>query len=635
MNNDLLFEEALSLKEQIDYHNDLFFNQDTSEISDSEFDLLKLKYDLIMAENSDFTDRMTALEEEKGVTVYENKKALTTINHNRPFHSPQRTYDFSSFPELKKEFDNDIYIETKLDGLGIEVIYHHGELVHIVTKGSAEQGEDITFNLSLFKVLPTSVPALKDIPISDIRFEAHLNYDDIKDIELRQRKKIGKQRNQLSGWVRSSTGVKIVQDCVNLAAYDLDEQSCTTLKITTGKQLRKWFTDNGFIIPRLVSETELLEQFRNKLEPFDGYMVKANQFSTRVKLANTNGGVKAFKYNTLFGITTMVGIDWKTNKTEITPTLIYAPVNIDGSQCTNANGFNAGKIKELNLGVGDKIRVVMSGDIVPHLDVILEQSNSPRFKIPDECPCCKGPVSLIGPTLVCNNRGGCTDKYIANLVRATGNQGLDLKGIGESVLREWVGEGLIKEPADLFKLSPSDISAKKYAIISNGRKQPLSRFIFSLGIEDVGVGTSQELSKLAGNIEGFLSLIDDHEKIKANFGPSTAMYLLEAFTDKEFNHYIKCFANALIIRPDALTKELPRVVLTGSFELPRNVFAELLLKVGIEVVRQVTKDIKCVITGYYPEETNSMKVAKKYGIPVYEFDSNTNINSIIGKINNV
>ena len=633
MEEDVLFEELLELKEKIDYHNDLFFNANTSEISDSEFDLLKLRYDTIIENNPDLEEKINGLEPGDETVIYERRSDLKVIKHNRPFTSPRRTYDFTTYENVKKRIGGGIYIETKLDGIGIELIYKKGKLCNIVTKGSITEGEDINHNIALFKSIPKEINALKDVPITDIRIEAYLEFDDIKDIQERTSTIIQKPRNQLSGWLRSDHPNKVAKDHVNIAAYDMDERTRTALGIETGKQLRKWFTDNKFGIPDLVLEKDFFNQVKSKKAPSDGFMVKANKFSIRKELYSTDEGVLAFKFNTLFGISNIKDIVWKTNKSEITPTLVYEEVLIDGSSCSKANGFNAGKVKELNLGIGDKIRIVMAGDIVPHLDEIIFRTDSERFKIPTECPCCHGPVSLIGPTLVCNDRSDCGGYVVGLLKRAVSAEGLNLKGIGEETIREWVGEGLIKTPSDLYKLTNEDIGMRYYAIINDGRKQTLSSFIYALGIEEIGIGTCEDISHHCVNIEGFFDFVKSPDKIKKFLSPSKAMYFLQAFDSKSKIHQAECFAAALTIRPDTFSKGYPKVVLTGTFSLHRNAFAELLMRSNIEVVVRVTKEVKCVIVGWRPEETNAMKVAKKLGIPVYEFNDAVDINEIVRKIN--
>lgn len=632
-----LIDKALQLAEQIAYHDDLFFNQNESEISDSEYDLLKVELLGMLQDNLELEKELNALtgKEVRGVGLFEQKTLLKTVEHHRPFISLRRTYDFNQFSFYKKMFGSH-YIETKLDGLAIELIYRYGELTHVLTKGTANLGEDVTHNKRLFKSLPRVIEEAKDIPTFDIRCEAHLTFKDIDKLK-ESGVAINKQRGQVSGWIRSNEPNQAVNGMITLSAYEFSKELAEHLKITTGLKMREWLTAFGFTIPELVTDKELLEHARNKNAPFDGYIMKANDFTYHEKVDRRNEAplsAIAFKYNTLFGETEATGVVWSVNKAQIVPRLVYKETIIDNSRCTHANLFNAGNFLRRKLGAGDKIRIVMGGDCVPHLSAVIEQSDHERFKLPTECPCCKGPVSKIGPTLVCNNTEGCTDILLTTLKRAVSKEGLDIRGLGPTTLEEWVGEGLIRKPVDLYSLEQGQIPLRHYEAIQNSRRITLSRFIYALCIDDIGAGAADELSEKLGSIENFLDFIKDHARIKKTLTPAKALGLLKSVSNKEFMQYLERFANALTIRPDTKRVNLIPIVITGAFDSPRNVMAELLLKSGIEVVRQVTKKTKCVLVGARDNdiETGSMKTAQQLGIPMIFVTKDTLYNDIVQEI---
>lgn len=632
-----LIEQALKLQEQIDYHDYLFFVLDESEISDSEYDLLKLNLTALLDDNPNLIKELEAIQgENKAVSIFENKSPLKLVDHLRPFISLRRTYDFNQYAFYKKLY-GDCYIETKLDGLAIELIYRHGKLVHVLTKGSNEKGEDVSHNAKLFKHLPEYIEEFRDVDHADIRCEAHLTFYDIDELKA-SGVKIEKQRNQVSGWVRSAEPTRHARGKITLSAYEISPNAAKALKFTTGKAVRNWLAEKGFDIPELVSEKDLLSHARNKNAPFDGYVLKANQLDYHVKVdSNTDRAPFssiAFKYNTLFGDTQARDVIWSVNKNQIVPKLVYEEIDIDGSKCTQANLFNAGNFLRLKLGHGDKIRVVMSGDCVPHLHAVVEASKDPRFTLPAQCPCCKGPVSRIGPSLVCNDTEGCTDKLLSTLKRAVSKEGLDIQGLGEATLEEWVGQGLIKRPLDLFSLDTSQIPARHYNAIQNARKMTLSQFIYVLNMAEFGVTESAKLSYHLGTLDNFLLFIKDADRVRAAVTPAKALSLLKHSSDKAEMRYIERFASAVTVRPDTQRPQLVRVVLTGVFDSPRNVIAELLLKSGIEVVPRVNKQVKCVIVGATVDdtETNSMKEGRKLGIPLLHVRRDTEFNQIVKEI---
>lgn len=633
----LLIDQALNLFNQIKYHDELFFIKNESEISDSEYDLLKAQLASLLQDNVSLQKELEELTrgDEKGVSLFETKTLLTVVDHHRPFISLRRTYDFNQVEFYERLF-KDYYIETKLDGLAIELIYRYGKLDKVLTKGTHTKGEDVTHNKRLFKSLPELIPECRDIPVFDIRCEAHLTFDDIAALKERG-VKIKKQRNQVSGWIRSKEPTRTAHGMITLSAYEASSELIKLLKFKTATDVRNWLASKEFSIPDLVSKKDMLNHVRNKTAPFDGYIMKANDFTYHERVDRPNEAPVsciAFKYNTLFGESEAIQVIWSVNKSQIVPRLAYKQTIIDDSVCTFANLFNAGNFIRMKLGEGDKIRIVMGGDCVPHLSAVIERSDNPRFTMPSQCPCCKGPVSKIGPTLVCNNTEGCADQLLTALNKAVGAEGFDIKGIGPNTLEDWVGQGWIKTPRDLFHLEQSQIANRHYDAIQNARRITLSRFIYSLCIDEIGIGVANKISEKVVTIEGFLEFIKKPDEVKELLTPARALALLTAVNDKKTSRYIESFAAALSIRPDVNKSNLIPIVITGTFDTPRNVMCELLLKSGIEVVIRVTKSTKCVLVGtrQFDTETASMATAKKLGIPMIMVSNDTSYNDIVKEI---
>jgi len=424
---------------------------------------------------------------------------------------------------------------------------------------------------------------------------------------------------------------------LTLSAYETSPSLTKALNITTGLGMRDWLKKVGFDIPALLTEKELLKQTRNMVCPFDGYLLKANQLSYRDKVDNLNKppvSSIAFKYNTLFGDTNVIGVIWSVNKEQIVPRLNYAVVNIDGSECSHANLFNAGNVLRLNLRVGSQIRVVMGGDCVPHLHDVLEEGDGEIIKLPTECPCCKGNVSRIGPSLVCNNPEGCTDQLLTTLKQAVSKEGLNIKGLGPNTLKDWIGSGYIKTPLDLFHLESSQIESRHYSAIQNARRITLSKFIYILNMSEFGVTNSIKLSQQCNTLENFIGFLNKTFVLKEPLNKPQELSYLRLTSDKKFVRYVERLAMALEVRPDAFIKGLPTVVITGGFEGSRSVMSELLLISGVEVVPRVTKTTTCVLVGSRENdiETASMQTAKRLGVPIILITHDTELNEVIKKV---
>lgn len=630
-----LIEQALKLKDQIAYHDELFYIKNESEISDSEYDLLKVSLRDLLENNAELEKELEELSPSKGVVLFEQRSELRLVPHHRPFISLNRTYNFLQYDFYKKLFE-DSYIELKLDGLAIELIYHFGVLKHVLTKGSQDKGEEINHNSRLFKSLPQMLKDTLTIPVFDIRCEAHLSFDDIAQLKDNG-VKITKQRNQVSGWLRRNEPCNQAKGMITLSAYEASPELTKALGFDTAKQVREWLAQSGFAVPPLVTEKELLTQARNKEFPFDGYVLKANKLSYHDKVNETNKAPMsslAFKYNTLFGDTVVLGLKWNVNKGQIVPRLHYGQVNIDDSCCEHANLFNAGNVKRLKLCLGDEVRIVMGGDCVPHFSSLIKSNGGSLLRVPTECPSCNGPVSMIGPSLVCNNTEGCTQVLLTTVLKAIGKEGLDIANVGQVVAEEWVGGGLVKKPLDIFHLEHDMIPTPLYNAIQQARKTTLSKFIYILDIPEFGLANSIKLSRQCNTVENFIAFLKKEFVLPEKLSPAKELSYQRCAANKEFIRYVERLALALEVRPDIFNKEFPTVVLTGGFEGSRTAMVGLLLKHEVEVVMRVTKSIKAVLVGNRENdiETASMMTAKKLGIPMIFVNRDTELSEIVKKV---
>lgn len=633
--SDELVAEALALMEKISYHNNLFFEENRSEISDSEYELLEEQYKDLLRDNPGLEEYLNQPEVNKGITIYESKSELTKVPHHRPFGSLHRTYDFTSYADYVKLCDGSAYIETKLDGLAIELIYEYGALVALVTKGGIAEGEDVTHMLPLFKHIPPRIMALNDVPRFDVRAEAHLTFDDIE--ALREKKvKLEKQRNQVSGWIRSLEPLKAAYGYLTLSAYDMSMNAVKVLKIDTGLELRDFLKSVGFTVPDLVSEVDFKAKKRNELAPFDGWIVKATKLSTRERLGERSSAplwCKAFKFNTLFGETEVVDISWAVYRSSIPPTLVYQEVNIDGSKCTRCSLFDAANVKRLNIGPGDKIRIVMGGDIVPQFDEIISRSDKPRFIPPTECPCCGHPTVIIGVSLTCTNTIGCESKIVNTLVKAVDKPGLDIKGIGRAFVEEHVGNGNLKSVADLYKLTPDQVTPREYQAIQKSRTIALSKFLYTLDIPEVGVTTAFDIShSTLGHPEKIVDVLKDTDAMIKLVGPATAYHIAKYMSDVDNVRYLERYMMCFTIEADWIFASIKQIVITGTFAIPRDKLKQLLMKESIEVVDRVTKNTKCVLEGESDRESSSIKAAKKLKIPVVSLEKDVSLAELLRRI---
>lgn len=553
------------LTEQIEYHNNLYYNQDEPEISDFEYD--KLLRELEDLEN-EFPSLKSPLSPTNKVGGSAGEK-FSPVTHTVPMES---LHDSFSHEELK-DFDRKVrevtpdveyVVEPKFDGLSVSCEYQNGVFVRGSTRGDGITGEDVTENLMTIKSLPKR---LENAPsYLEVRGEVYMSYKSFDELLKRQEesgeKTFKNPRNAAAGSLRQKNSKITAQR--NLDIFIFNIQQVEGVEINSHKQSLDYLTELGFptsfyniydSIDEVINEIERIGNNRGEFDyAIDGAVVKVNDFDSRTLLGSTAKYPKwaeAYKYPPEEKPTKLLDVEINVGRTGVlTPVGIFEPVLLAGTTVSRATLHNRDFIEEKGICIGDTVIIRKAGEIIPEVLSVKEHAeNAEIFKFPELCPSCHSPVSQDeGEAAIRCTNTDCPAQLMRHLIHFVSRDAMDIDGLGPAVLEQLVDNELIKSPADLYRLTADDIisldrKAEKSAnnlisAIEKSKENELYRLIFALGIRNIGLKAAKIIC------ENFLTIDDilnakaaDFEAIEG-FGNVMAVSLENYFSLDSTNELI-------------------------------------------------------------------------------------------------
>lgn len=509
--------EMKELVNKLNQYRDSYYNRSESLISDHEYD--------------DLFDELEKLEHETGIVMsnspthtvgYEVKSKLLKVTHSHSMLSLGKT---KNIDELIKFSNNQTCVlMQKLDGLTCLLTYENGELVLAETRGNGEVGEDITHNAKVFENIPLHI----DYP-GHIEFEgeAIITYDDYNKINAAIKdkdKKYKNPRNLASGSVRQLDSKiakeRHIQFVLWKVPVGIENENNFAARLEKVRML-------GFsIVPYVLMNNvcsdwngaiAYLKNKANELSyPIDGLVITYNDVKYGLSLGVTDHHPKhslAFKFYDETYETTLTDVEWTIGKSgQLTPTAVFEPIEIDGTDVSKASLHNVSIFKSFCLHAGDTITVYKANQIIPQLSENLSKgdSGSKELKIPEKCPYCGEPVSIIkendSEVLKCIN-AQCKGKLLSELCAFVGKKAHDIKGLSEATLSLMINTGMINSAVDLYNLEDKrrelslfpKMGAKKVdnllKSIEESRNTTLEKFIVGLNIPLIGSRAAKDIAK--------------------------------------------------------------------------------------------------------------------------------------------
>lgn len=557
---------------------------------------------------------------------------------------------------FNKLSDKDIFIELKVDGVSYAARYERGRLVRGLTRGSGVAGEDITANLRTISDIPQQLRG--DFPdVIEIRGEVYMSRSDFLALnaaaDANGDKVFANPRNAAAGSLRQLNPGVTAARRLSAFAYtygELSERTWATqseyfdkLESWGFKTTRAWAHHAHSIdeIQRVYNDTMMI---RPDI-PFDidGLVLKVNNVDVQERMgarANSPRWEVAYKFPAARGITTLRDITIQVGRTGVlTPVAELEPINIGGVLVSRATLHNADEIVRLGIKVGDKVIVQRAGDVIPQIVGVAESApNATAFIFPDKCPVCGGNVIQESGQVArrCVNTLGCPAQRIGELEHFVSRKGFDIEGLGTKQLELFISRGWISNAADIFTLiarhgdeikrldgfgekSVSNLNAS----IERARDIELYRFLFAIGIPEVGEVTAKILSRAFGTLDALRAAPVWKLKQIDGIGEVMADEIVSFFADAHNNAVLDELLSQVKIRESAPVAAAPsgllagkKVVLTGTLaNYTRDAAREILERLGARVQGSVSAKTDIVLAG--ADAGSKLDKAQQLGITIW------------------
>lgn len=618
-----------------------YYQEDREIISNYEYDKLY--------------DELEALEEETGITLagsptvsvgYEAVNALPKETHETPMLSLDKTKEI----EVLKNFvgNQKTVLSWKMDGLTIVLTYQDGKLKKAVTRGNGIVGEVITNNAKVFKNVPLQIAYQGELIL---RGEAIISYSDfekinkqIEDVDAKYKN----PRNLCSGSVRQLNNEITAKRNVYFYAFSLVRAEGVNFNNSRACQF-EWLKTQGFDIVeyRMVDSKNLeetIQYFSDKIStndfPSDGLVALYDDIAYGDSLGSTAKFPRnafAFKWKDEIRETTLKEIEWSPSRTGlINPVAIFEPVELEGTTVSRASVHNISILKELELGIGDRIEVYKANMIIPQIAENLTRSRN--LTIPEFCPVCKKTTKIQKSNdvevLICTNPE-CQAKKIKSFTLFVSRDAMNIDGLSEATLEKFILNGFIKEFGDIYELERykdaiiemDGFGEKSYEnLIENIKKSShttLPRLVYALGIANIGVANAKVLCKEFDYDLQKLMRVDEEtisqiEGIGSVIAKSVTDYFKNEENQRKLEHLLTylTFEEMKIETGNPLSGK--QFVITGSvnqFE-NRSAMKEFIENRGGKVTGSVSKKTDYLINNDTESSSSKNKKAKELGIPI-------------------
>ncbi|HIF9325414.1 TPA: NAD-dependent DNA ligase LigA [Photobacterium damselae] len=661
MSNEL-HQELLSLREQLDYHGYRYYVEDNPEVPDAEYDRLMQRLLTIESEHPEWVTIDSPSQRVGGVPL----DGFTQVKHELPMLSLDNAFNDDELRAFQKRIQDRLNdasaiqycCEPKLDGLAVSLLYENGVLVQAATRGDGTTGENITNNVRTIRSIPLKLQG-NDWPTRiEVRGEVFMPKKGFEQLNQRALKKgektFANPRNAAAGSLRQLDSKVTATRPLSFYAYAVGIVEGRELEGSQYDrlcQLKSW----GFPMSPEIRRVDSLEEViryhqmigekRESLEyDIDGVVIKVDKVDTQLQLgfvARAPRWAIAYKFPAQEEMTLLNNVEFQVGRTgAITPVAKLEPVFVGGVTVSNATLHNADEIARLGVMVGDTVIIRRAGDVIPQIVSVVESrrpADASPVIFPTECPVCQSKVERIEGEAVARCTGGlfCQAQRKEALKHFVSRKALDVDGCGEKVIEQLVDREMVTTPADLFRLSAGVVTAlermgpksaqKLVDALGNAKETTLPRFIYSLGIREVGEATAANLAHYFETLEALMTASKEQLIEVPDVGEIVAAHIFNFFREEHNLAVVNDLRDVGIHWPDiekvADDVELPfegkTVVLTGSLsQLSRTEAKEALQKLGAKVTGSVSKKTDLVVAG--EAAGSKLTKAQELGIEVWD-----------------
>lgn len=650
------------LRALIHHHNHRYHVLDDPEIADVEYDAL---FDELLALEADHPELVTpdSPSQRVGGAPLDGFRA---VSHERPMLSLEKGTTIEELEDWLKRcrsrLDDDAPItlacEPKIDGVAVALVYEDGVLTLASTRGDGSTGEDITANVRTIGAVPLRLAADDVPPRMEIRGEIYMPLEAFERFNERARETGGKAlinpRNGAAGSLRQLDPKLTAERPLTMFCYGLGwaEGGWTPERHT---EVMARLTDWGFRVNADAAAFEALDGVEGYLDDLlarrenlgydiDGVVIKVDSLAQQEALGTVTRKPRwaiAFKYPAEEATTKLLDVEFQIGRTgAVTPVARLEPVFVGGVTVSNATLHNMDEVTRLGVHINDTVMIRRAGDVIPQVVKVVagkRPKNAQPIALPDRCPVCDSEIVREGDEAVARCSGGvlrCEAQRKEGLKHFASRLAMDIEGVGDKLLEQLVEAELVKDASDLYQLDLDTLVAlermgKKsgenvLAAIDHSRQTTLARFIYALGIREVGEATASNLAGYFGDLgplreadQAALEAVDD-------VGPIVARNIVAYFADPLHLEMIDRLIAAGIVWevvevPEAAAQPLAGEtwVLTGTLEqLTRDKAKAHLVGLGAKVAGSVSKKTTQVVAG--PGAGSKLEKAETLGVPVMD-----------------
>ena len=645
-------ERIETLRAQIAYHQKRYYDEDTPEISDAEYD--RLFYELISLEQA-----FPEFDQPDSPTHHVGGHASSRFEKVTHAYRLGSLQDVFSYDELRAflarvretlGYDPEYSVECKIDGLSVSLEYRGGRFVRGATRGDGDVGENVTANLLTVADIPHILPR-EDIPALTVRGEVYMPRDSFEALnrerEENEEPLFANPRNAAAGSLRQLDASVTAQRGLSIFVFNV--QNSESFSAQSHTESLAFLEGLGFKVisarekcttaEEIIAYIEKLGEMRPNLPyDIDGVVIKADRFSDRVALGETAATPRwavAYKFPPEVKETKLLDIVAQVGRTGVlTPNAVLEPVRLAGTSVSRATLHNIDFIRERDIRIGDTVYVQKAGDIIPEVlrvNMAHRDPNAAEYHMPEVCPSCGGSVIRDADAAAtrCVNPA-CPAQLLRSLVHFVSRDAMNIDGLGTAVLKQLREAGMVHSPADLYTLEEEPIAAlermgKKSAqnllrAIEASKNAGADRLLFALGIPGIGQKAAQTLAKRFGDIDTLFSADRDTLCAIEDIGAITADAIVSYFAnpavraliDRLKEYGVKTTYETVSAGTSLAGKTF---VLTGTLPtMTRDEASALIEANGGKVTSSVSKKTSFVVAG--TEAGSKLTKAQSLGVPV-------------------
>ena len=570
-----IFEARMNeLYELVKYHAGLYYDKDSPEISDAEYDALVRELRQLEADYPQYARKDSPTQTVGGSA----SELFAKVEHSTPMLSLDNVFTPDELVNFFSRSDAEGFVcEMKIDGLAVSLIYEDGVFVRGATRGNGRVGEDVTENLMLVDAVPKT---LIDAPAGkvEVRGEVLMTWERFNSVnatrEAKGEKLFANPRNAAAGTLRQSAKNNhvIAERGLDIFLYYLVDAE--RFGVTTQSGALSWLSEHGLPVQTAYKVCDDIESVKDFVEKWhderynlgyvtDGVVVKVNDLTRWPEIGATSHAPRwavAYKYPPEEARTRITDIIISVGRTgALTPIAILEPVRLAGTQVSRAGLHNADEIARKDIRKGDFVNVRKAAEIIPEIvsvDKEARMGNEKVFTMPERCPACNSEIVKLPNEAAyrCPNRASCPAQLAESLNYFASRDGMNIKGIGKSLAVNLTASGKIHKLSDIYTLTLEDfveiLSKEKVrrktaqnilAELEASKSRTLANLITALGITEVGKNTAELLTEHFGNIDAIMNATEEDLAGIEGVGEVTARSVHEFFRNDDNRAMIEDF----------------------------------------------------------------------------------------------